>query len=103
MTAYQTLGVHRESTDEAIHDAWRKIVSENHPDKFPERAAQAAKVNEARALIKTKDRRRTYNDLLDVTYEHCLRCGGKGVTKKQKGMIKIATRCERCGGSGVVV
>ena len=101
-TAYQTLGVHRESTSAEIHDAWRRLAQEHHPDRFPERAAKAVELNVAYAQIKTPLDRSQYNNLLELCYTYCKECKGKGVRSKQKGMAKVKTRCEPCHGSGVV-
>ena len=101
-TAYETLGVHRESTDEEIHLAWRALAAEHHPDRFPERADAAVKINQAYAQLKRASARKTYNDLLELCYTYCDACGGKGVRAKQRGLTRVKTRCVPCHGSGVV-
>ncbi len=101
-TAYQTLGIHRESTDEEIHLAWRALAAEHHPDRHPERAEQAAKINQAYSLVKREKDRKGYNDLLELCYSYCKACSGKGVRAKQRGMTRVKTRCEPCHGSGVI-
>lgn len=57
-TALKTLGLHEGATEEEIKKAHRKLVIENHPDKFgqdPERRAQAEEktklINEARDVL----------------------------------------------------
>ena len=102
-THYHTLGgLHRGSTDEEVHDQWRPLAAEFHPDKNPANLKRATELNAARAGLKTAAARKLYNDLLDLCYSYCKTCEGKGFKKRQRGMAKIVVRCEDCAGSGVI-
>ena len=63
---YQVLGVTRESSDEAIKKAYRKLVFEHHPDRNPDSKAAEAKIREINAayeIIGDPESRRSYDRL----------------------------------------
>lgn len=63
---YRILGVSRESTDEAIKKAYRKLVFEHHPDRNPDSKDAEAKIREINAayeIIGDPDSRRNYDRL----------------------------------------
>ena len=63
---YRILGVSRESTDEAIKRAYRKLVFEHHPDRNPDSKDAEAKIREINAayeIIGDPDSRRNYDRL----------------------------------------
>lgn len=63
---YRVLGVSRESTDEAIKKAYRKLVFEHHPDRNPdsrEAEARIREINAAYEIIGDPEARRNYDRL----------------------------------------
>lgn len=63
---YKVLGVSRESTDEAIKKAYRKLVFEHHPDRNPdskEAEARIREINAAYEIIGDPEARRNYDRL----------------------------------------
>ncbi len=63
---YRVLGVSRESTDEAIKRAYRKLVFEHHPDRNPdsrEAEARIREINAAYEIIGDPEARRNYDRL----------------------------------------
>lgn len=68
LDAYQILGVPRSADDKAIKSAYRKLVSQWHPDKFPddekkkeEGGIRMEKINRAYFCLSDEDRRRRYD------------------------------------------
>ena len=63
---YRILGVSRESTDEAIKKAYRKLVFEHHPDRNPDSRDAEARIREINAayeIIGDPEARRNYDRL----------------------------------------
>ncbi|WP_455242835.1 DnaJ domain-containing protein [Petrachloros mirabilis] len=63
---YRILGVSRESTDEAIKRAYRKLVFEHHPDRNPDSRDAEARIREINAayeIIGDPEARRNYDRL----------------------------------------
>ena len=63
---YRVLGVSRESTDEAIKKAYRKLVFEHHPDRNPDSRDAEARIREINAayeIIGDPEARRNYDRL----------------------------------------
>lgn len=63
---YSVLGVPRESTDEAIKKAYRKLVFEHHPDRNPnskDAEARIREINAAYEIIGDPEARRSYDRL----------------------------------------
>lgn len=60
---YQTLGVPRDASDEAIKKAYRKLARKYHPDvsKEPRAAERMAEINEAHAVLGDPERRAAYD------------------------------------------
>jgi DnaJ-class molecular chaperone len=98
--AFATLGVHRESSDEQIREAYLKLAREHHPDRGGD-GNKFAEAATAYALIRTKEKRARYLHVVEITVEKCVACEGTGVKRKQKGFTHvIVTPCAKCGGSG---
>ena len=102
VTHYEVLGVHRKSTHAEIHDAWRALASELHPDKDPSNHDAAVRVNQAYAQLKTPAGMKFYNDLIAVVGTKCEACRSTGVKTRQKGVLKFHSACPTCHGSGYV-
>ncbi|MDN5942490.1 MAG: DnaJ domain-containing protein, partial [Nitrospira sp.] len=63
---YRVLGVSRDTSDEAIKKAYRKLVFQHHPDRNPNSTQAQAKIrdlNAAYEIIGDPDKRRTYDRL----------------------------------------
>jgi len=63
---YRVLGVSRESSDETIKKAYRKLVFEHHPDRNPDNKDAEAKIREINAayeVIGDPEARRNYDRL----------------------------------------
>lgn len=63
---YRVLGVLRESTDEAIKKAYRKLVFDHHPDRNPDSKDAEARIREINAayeIIGDPETRRNYDRL----------------------------------------
>lgn len=68
MDAYQTLGVAKNADKSAIKSAYRKLIAQWHPDKFPddegkkiEGGLRMEKINRAYYILSDDDRRRRYD------------------------------------------
>jgi len=68
---YDILGVHRKATPDQIKRAYRKLLSEWHPDHNPERLAEAEEktkiLNQAYHVLKDPHRRKQYDRMLRFT------------------------------------
>ena len=63
---YRVLGVSRDTSDEAIKKAYRKLVFQHHPDRNPDSTQAQAKIrdlNVAYEVIGDPEKRRTYDRL----------------------------------------
>jgi molecular chaperone DnaJ len=63
---YRVLGVSRDTSDEAIKKAYRKLVFQHHPDRNPDSIQAEAKIrdlNAAYEVIGDPEKRRTYDRL----------------------------------------
>jgi molecular chaperone DnaJ len=63
---YRVLGVSRDTSDEAIKKAYRKLVFQHHPDRNPDSTEAEAKIrdlNAAYEVIGDPEKRRTYDRL----------------------------------------
>ena len=63
---YRVLGVSRDTSDEAIRKAYRKLVFQHHPDRNPDSTQAEAKIrdlNAAYEVIGDPEKRRTYDRL----------------------------------------
>jgi molecular chaperone DnaJ len=63
---YRVLGVSRDTSDEAIKKAYRKLVFQYHPDRNPDNTQAEAKIrdlNAAYEVIGDPEKRRTYDRL----------------------------------------
>ena len=63
---YRVLGVSRDTSDEAIKKAYRKLVFQHHPDRNPDSVQAEAKIrdlNAAYEVVGDPDKRRTYDRL----------------------------------------
>jgi len=63
---YRVLGVSRDTSDEAIKKAYRKLVFQHHPDRNPDSTQAEAKIrdlNAAYEVIGDPEKRRTYDRL----------------------------------------
>jgi molecular chaperone DnaJ len=63
---YRVLGVSRDTSDEAIKKAYRKLVFQHHPDRNPDSMQAEAKIrdlNAAYEVIGDPEKRRTYDRL----------------------------------------
>jgi molecular chaperone DnaJ len=63
---YRVLGVSRDSSDDAIKKAYRKLVFQHHPDRNPDSAQAEAKIRELNAayeVVGDLEKRRTYDRL----------------------------------------
>ena len=61
---YQTLGVSKQSSDEEIKKAYRKLAMKYHPDRNKgdkEAEERFKKINEAYAVLSDKDKRKQYD------------------------------------------
>ncbi|NBB89684.1 MAG: DnaJ domain-containing protein, partial [Spirochaetes bacterium] len=62
---YETLGVDRSASQDAIHDAYRKLARKYHPDvnKSEEAETTFKEINEAYEVLKDPEKRRKYDQL----------------------------------------
>jgi molecular chaperone DnaJ len=61
---YQTLGIERDASEDAIKKAYRKKAMENHPDRHGgdrEKEAEFKKINEAYATLSDAGKRQRYD------------------------------------------
>lgn len=103
---YETLGVHRGSTDAEIKQAYMLLARAIHPDRTnndPVKSAQMAQVNAARDVLRDAKKRKAYNAELSCFGNACPACEGRGYTVRQRGFSsKEKTGCVGCVGCGAV-
>ena len=102
---YVLLGVPPAADTEAVRSAWLALVKRFHPDRHPDRAADAhtvtAALNTARDTLCDPVKRRKYDTVNKVAAGQCKACSGKGVVLRQKGFgKKVPSTCVVCGGTG---
>ena len=62
MDHYETLGVPRDASAADIRKAWKRLMSQTHPDKEGGETADAAEINRAYQALRDPDRRARYDD-----------------------------------------
>ena len=74
MSLYDDLGVSRDATDDEIKQAWRRLSSENHPDRFTDETEKhaanerMAKVNAAYTVLSDSEKRQSYDAFGDSDF-----------------------------------
>lgn len=98
--AYETLGVHAQSSDAEIRHAYYAAARTAHPDKGGTDAAFAA-VATAYRTIRTAQARAAYRDTLSLRLGPCAQCSGTGARRRQRGFTgAVLAACTRCLGCG---
>ena len=98
---YGTLGVHKQSTEREIKEAYGVLAGKWHPDRnnnSEESRLKMPEINIAYNVLKDVRSRAKYDKMLGLLGGTCTQCEGLGATIKRKELAW--TRCEACGGSG---
>lgn len=100
LTLYGTLGVDRTATAAEIKAAYRSLASANHPDRGGDHAVMA-ELTVAYETLSDEDKRKSYDETLELVGTKCGVCSGEGRRWKQKGFsARTAVRCTTCAGEG---
>ena len=100
---WQTLNVHRQSSDGDVRSAYIRLAQKYHPDRGGD-ATKFAQISEAYRLLADRQRKSIFIKNLLVRNRECRACKGVGVFFSQKGLTKkIASPCKVCGGAGVFI
>src|SRR5919199_1073602 len=65
---YEVLGVPRNASQSEIKDAYRKLAKERHPDRPGGSEAEFSRLQEANAVLSDPNRRRQYDEALDLAH-----------------------------------
>jgi DnaJ-class molecular chaperone len=99
--AFQILGVHKGSPEQAVSAARRKLARYVHPDINGARDAEElmSRVNAAYTALTENRARYT----LELNLKSCAACRGTGVLRRQKGFKAVVeVVCAVCHGAGGV-
>jgi DnaJ-class molecular chaperone len=83
MNDYEILGVTKESTDDEIKSAYKKLAAKLHPDRGGDKE-EFIKVASAYKRIQLN---------------RCPMCHGTGWVEEKHGMGVVTKRCPRCSGT----
>jgi DnaJ-class molecular chaperone len=98
---YGTLGVHKQSTEREIKEAYGILAGQWHPDRnnnSEESRLKMPEINVAYNVLKDVKSRAKYDKMLGLLGGECIFCEGLGATKKRKEVVW--QRCEACDGNG---
>lgn len=100
---FKTLGVHRRSTEEEIHERYKDLAWEHHPDRGGV-AADFAAIGEAYAILRTKATLARYIAELKLYCAECGDCSGLGAKSRSKGFTNTSYKaCPSCEGAGYII
>jgi DnaJ-class molecular chaperone len=101
---YEILGVHVQSNQAAIRQAWKLAAWDHHPDLKPEderlvEAERMRRVNEAYQVLSDPTRRRRYDLEHGLLPARCGQCGEPGSLRlDERGQaVPVCTGCFRPG------
>jgi len=107
---YETLGVHVQSNQDAIRQAWRLAAWDHHPDLKPEedRAEETERmraVNAAYQVLSDPQRRRRYDLEHGLIPARCAQCGEPGSLRlDDRGQtVPVCATCFRPGRTGIAL
>jgi DnaJ-class molecular chaperone len=99
-SAYRTLGIHRQNTDDEIKAAYRILCMKLHPDRDSGNMAEFIKVQEAYAALKGVAPLQRINRM-QILGTGCPACSTVGVKVTQKRFVTVGkSACTECGGAG---
>lgn len=99
-THYTTLGVFPGDSTATIHASYRALAIKHHPDAGGDHD-YFCRLTEAWATLGTMDRRKRYDQELELTRNACATCKGKGTVYRQQGFtVKLVSACPKCKGLG---
>lgn len=103
LNPWRVLGVHRQSEEAELYAAYIKRAKKLHPDKGGD-AGEFTELNAAYSVLKDKKALSKLLRELTAYAGLCLRCDGRGVKFKGKGITgRTAERCNLCGGAGFII
>lgn len=99
---WKIVGVHRQTTQKELRDAYLTLAKAYHPDKHG-CADKCAELNVAYTLLKNPKKLKAYIAELEILGNICTKCRGNGAHFKQQGLTsRISSGCPACEGSGII-
>ncbi len=95
-THYQVLGLPPSCTQEEITYTYRELARVNHPDVGGDTEA-FTQLALARSVLSDKRSRASYDTKLEITYDKCKKCDGRGVVYSVRN---VPSKCKQCNGGG---
>ncbi len=86
---YKILGVDRDTTYDAIHRAYRRLARQKHPDgnKDADAEERFKQINEAYAVLKDKEKRLKYDQLLEKLETEKTRQRQEEAERRQRDVV----------------
>lgn len=104
MNPWKILGVHRQNTEEEVHEAYIKLARKYHPDVAKDNKQQFSIITGAYSLLKNAEDTEKFIAQLRAVGKECAPCKGQGATFKQRGMTgRVMSTCENCEGTGITL
>ena len=97
---YAVLGVPPASTQEQMHEKYKKLAVKYHPDVGGD-GRKFAEITAAWSVLKDPARRHLYDGQLMMLGDPCKKCNGKGLEYRQKSYsTREISKCKACKGIG---
>jgi len=100
--SYRLLGVHRDSSDKQIKEAYYRQAGDLHPDRVGGDAEKFMTLAAAYRDIKSAGQRAALAELMAFAALACGKCSARGYVKTRSKAGTELLACADCGGCGYV-